>query len=61
MYAIRSYYGEITVNGKVVTELGAKVSKRDEVLYKGKPLDVEKKVYLLLNKPRGFVTSYNFV
>jgi len=49
--------GEITVNGKVVTELGAKVSKRDEVLYKGKPLDVEKKVYLLLNKPRGFVTT----
>ncbi|PTN08364.1 pseudouridine synthase [Mangrovibacterium marinum] len=49
--------GEITVNGQVVTELGAKVCKRDEVLYKGKPLMVEKKVYLLLNKPRGFVTT----
>ncbi|MFV0378325.1 MAG: pseudouridine synthase, partial [Mangrovibacterium sp.] len=49
--------GEITVNGQVVTELGAKVSKRDVVLYKGKTLDVEKKVYLLLNKPRGFVTT----
>ncbi|WP_120274311.1 pseudouridine synthase [Mangrovibacterium diazotrophicum] len=49
--------GEITVNGAVVTELGAKVSKRDEVLYKGEALNVEKKVYLLLNKPRGFVTT----
>ena len=49
--------GEITVNGEVVTELGAKVSKRDEVLYKGEALNVEKKVYLLLNKPRGFVTT----
>ncbi|WP_423130346.1 pseudouridine synthase [Gaoshiqia sp. Z1-71] len=49
--------GEITVNGRVVTELGAKVSKRDEVRYKGKSLDVEKKVYLLLNKPRGYVTT----
>lgn len=49
--------GEITVNGQVVTELGAKVQKRDVVLYKGKALDVEKKIYLLLNKPRGFVTT----
>jgi 23S rRNA pseudouridine2605 synthase len=49
--------GDITVNGQVVTELGAKVSKSDEVLYKGKPLNVEKKVYLLLNKPRGYVTT----
>ncbi|MGD9931151.1 MAG: pseudouridine synthase [Mangrovibacterium sp.] len=49
--------GEITVNGQVVTELGAKVSKSDRVEYKGKPLDTEKKVYLLLNKPRGYVTT----
>ena len=49
--------GEITVNGQLVTELGAKVSKSDDVLYKGKQLDVEKKVYLLLNKPRGYVTT----
>ncbi|WP_372774883.1 pseudouridine synthase [Mangrovibacterium sp.] len=49
--------GEITVNGEVVTELGAKVSRNDQVSYKGKLLDVEKKVYLLLNKPRGYVTT----
>jgi len=49
--------GEIAVNGKVVTELGAKVRKSDTVVYKGKPLDVEKKIYLLLNKPRGYVTT----
>ncbi len=49
--------GEITVNGNVVTELGAKVSKHDDVQYKGKSLDVEKKVYVLLNKPRGYVTT----
>jgi 23S rRNA pseudouridine2605 synthase len=49
--------GEISVNGKVVTELGAKVRKSDAVVYKGKPLDSEKKIYLLLNKPRGYVTT----
>jgi 23S rRNA pseudouridine2605 synthase len=49
--------GGITVNGKVVTELGAKVRKRDVVIYKGKPLDIEKKIYLLMNKPRGYVTT----
>lgn len=49
--------GEVTVNGAVVTELGAKVSKADDVRLNGKPLNAEKKVYLLLNKPRGFVTT----
>ena len=49
--------GEISVNGEVVTELGAKVRGSDEVSYKGKLLNAEKKVYLLLNKPRGYVTT----
>lgn len=49
--------GEISVNGKVVTELGAKVRKNDEVTYKGKSLSPEKNRYLLLNKPRGYVTT----
>ncbi|MEL7586768.1 MAG: pseudouridine synthase [Prolixibacteraceae bacterium] len=49
--------GDISVNGTVVTELGAKVRRNDEVTYKGQPLSVEKKVYLLLNKPRGYVTT----
>lgn len=49
--------GLITVNGEVVTELGYKVSLGDDVRYEGKSLNPERKVYLLLNKPRGFVTT----
>lgn len=49
--------GLIKVNGQVVTEMGMKVGPNDEVSYKGKILNPEKKVYLLLNKPRGFVTT----
>ncbi len=49
--------GEIQVNGEVVTALGQKITLNDEVTYKGKILSTEKKVYLLLNKPKGFVTT----
>lgn len=49
--------GQVKVNGQVVTEMGMKVSLDDEVMYKGKRLNPEKKVYLLLNKPKGFVTT----
>lgn len=49
--------GLITVNGEVVTELGRKVLPGDDVRYQGKQLNPERKVYLLLNKPRGFVTT----
>lgn len=49
--------GQITVNGNVVTELGYKVSPDDQVCFEGKTLNPERKVYLLLNKPRGYVTS----
>jgi 23S rRNA pseudouridine2605 synthase len=49
--------GEITVNGKVVTELGSKVKLDDDVQYKGKKLTAEKPVYVLLNKPKGYVTT----
>lgn len=49
--------GLVTVNGQVVTELGFKVSIDDEVRYEGRQLNPERKVYLLLNKPRGFVTT----
>ena len=49
--------GEITVNGKVVTELGHKVIRKDKVLYKGKSINPEKPVYLLLNKPKDFITT----
>ncbi len=49
--------GEITVNGKVITELGARVNYGDDVRYNGKKLNAENKVYILLNKPKGFVTT----
>ncbi len=49
--------GEITVNGKTITELGFKVKRDDDVRYRNKKLSVEKKVYILLNKPRDYVTT----
>nr|WP_255647425.1 pseudouridine synthase [Fulvivirga sedimenti] len=49
--------GEITVNGKVTTALGTKVSRGDDVRYKGKRLSPEKMVYILLNKPKNFITT----
>ena len=49
--------GLITVNGQLVTELGSKVQPTDEVMYKDKKLQEERKVYILLNKPKDFVTS----
>ena len=49
--------GEVSVNGKVITQLGTKVLPKDEVSYKGQILNREQKVYLLLNKPNGFITT----
>lgn len=49
--------GQIYVNGKKVTILGTKVNPSDTVTYKGKALAPEKKVYILLNKPKGYVTT----
>jgi 23S rRNA pseudouridine2605 synthase len=49
--------GFITINGKKVTDLGTKVTYNDEVKYKGKSLSAEKKVYILMNKPKGYVTT----
>ncbi len=49
--------GAILVNGKVVTELGAKVMPTDEVRYEDKILQREKPVYILLNKPKDFITT----
>lgn len=49
--------GLVTVNGEVVTELGHKVTLDDDIRFDGKRLNPEKKVYLLLNKPKGFVTT----
>jgi 23S rRNA pseudouridine2605 synthase len=49
--------GAVTVNGKVVTELGTKVARGDVVRYKGERIKNERKVYLLLNKPKDYVTT----
>lgn len=49
--------GEVRVNGKVVTELGTKVKISDRVTYQGKSLNPERPVYVLLNKPKNFITT----
>ncbi len=49
--------GHISVNGQVVTDLGVKVKPSDKVTYKGKLLSRERKVYILLNKPKGYITT----
>lgn len=53
--------GKVKVNGKIVTELGTKVdAEKDKIEYNGKQINkVEKYVYILLNKPIGFVTTMN--
>ncbi|SEL61952.1 23S rRNA pseudouridine2605 synthase [Aquimarina amphilecti] len=49
--------GSVWVNGKPVTEMGYKVKLTDEVKFDGRLITPEKKEYVLLNKPKGFVTS----
>ena len=49
--------GIVTINGKVVTELGTKVMFNDVVKFNDAPLAQEKKVYILLNKPKDYVTT----
>jgi len=51
--------GHISVNGNVVKEMGYKVLRKDRVEYKGKSIRPEKPVYLLLNKPKDFITTTN--
>ena len=51
--------GNVTVNGEVMTTLGYRVQPTDEVRFDGKLLSSEKKEYILLNKPKGFITTTN--
>lgn len=51
--------GEIKVNGEVVTEMGYKVKPVDKVSYQGNVLKREKLVYIVLNKPKDFITTTN--
>ncbi len=49
--------GVVKVNGEVVTELGTKVMRTDSVMFHEQPVSLEKKVYVLLNKPKDHVTT----
>ena len=49
--------GVVTINGKPATQLGTRVMPGDEVRFDGRLLSAERKVYLLLNKPKDFVTT----
>ena len=49
--------GSVTVNGQVVTELGTKVMRTDEVKFGDNLVSLEKKVYVLINKPKDYVTT----
>lgn len=49
--------GKVVVNGKVITELGTKVTGKEEIVIDGNLLTREEKEYYLLNKPRGVVTT----
>ena len=49
--------GVVKVNGEVVTEMGTKIMRTDEVMFHDRPVSLEKKVYVLLNKPKDYVTT----
>jgi 23S rRNA pseudouridine2605 synthase len=49
--------GVVTVNGKIITEMGYKVSPNDKVNFGGETIRSERKVYLLMNKPKDFITT----
>ena len=50
--------GRVSVNGKVITELGTKVSETDTVMLDNKPIKLNnKKIYIMLNKPAGHLTT----
>ncbi|TSJ46537.1 pseudouridine synthase [Fluviicola chungangensis] len=49
--------GVVSVNGEIITELGYKIKKGDKVQYDGETINAETKRYVLLNKPKGFITT----
>ena len=49
--------GLVTVNGVTITEMGHKVKSTDDVRYEGRKLKAEPMVYILLNKPKGYITT----
>ena len=51
--------GRVTVNGSLYTQLGIKINLNDSIKIDGKVLEAKRKVYILLNKPKGFCTNTN--
>ena len=50
--------GRVTVDGKIITELGSKVDSNQKIRINGKPIEIcAEKIYILLNKPRGYVST----
>lgn len=49
--------GQVKVNGNIITEMGHKVTEKDEIKFKGRVVSPEKKVYVLLNKPKDYITT----
>ena len=49
--------GVVSVNGEVVTELGTKIKRGDEVKFHDQAVSIERKIYVLLNKPKDTVTT----
>jgi 23S rRNA pseudouridine2605 synthase len=50
-------HGSVTVNGNLVTEMGYKVQANDDVRFDGSSITPEKKKYVLLNKPKNYITT----
>ena len=49
--------GVVKVNGEVITELGSKITRMDKVTFHDQPVQIESKIYILLNKPKNCVTT----
>ena len=49
--------GKVKINGNIITALGTKVNSRDIVMVDGKKISIERKRYILLNKPKGYITT----
>lgn len=49
--------GLVQINGQTVTEPGCRVNAADKVVYDGRPVRIEQRIYIMLNKPRGYVCT----
>jgi 23S rRNA pseudouridine2605 synthase len=49
--------GSVTVNGKIVTQLGTRIAENDKVMIGDTPIQPEKKIYILMNKPKDYITT----